>query len=93
VTANLFQPAPGRVRVFDRFESQFAVPEHRREHACELVNKSAEELLATDSPIIRLLGDEAFLSRLGTSSRIKTPCWMVSVCSDLDGMTVRITHQ
>jgi len=56
VTANLFQPGPGRVRMFDRLESQFAMPDHRREHICELVNESFEELLATDSPMIRLPG-------------------------------------
>jgi hypothetical protein len=40
----------------DLLESQFAIPDHRREHVCELVNESFEELLATDLPVIRLLG-------------------------------------
>ena len=42
--------------MFDRLKTQFAIPDHRREHICELVNESFEELLATDSLVTRLLG-------------------------------------
>ena len=79
--------------MFVRLKTQFALPDHRCEHVCELVNESFEELLATDSPTIRLLG--ARLSFLVFVLRQKSELlrWMVSVCRDLDGMTVRITNQ